>query len=35
VFDIDGASHSVTVAGEVINGLFSTVRADSTYVCPA
>ena len=35
VFDIKGASHSVTGSDETVTGLFSTVRADSTYVCPA
>ena len=35
VFDIDGANHSIKSSGETITGLFSTVRADSTYVCPA
>jgi hypothetical protein len=35
VFDIKGGAHSVTVSNKTITGLFSTVRADSTYVCPA
>jgi hypothetical protein len=35
VVDIDGATRSVAASGEAITGLFSTVRADSTYVCPA
>lgn len=35
VFDINGVTHSVTVSGKVVNGLFDTVRPDTTYVCPA
>ena len=35
VFDIKGGSHSVTGSGETVTGLFSTVRPDTTYVCPA
>ena len=35
VVDIDGATRSATAVGDAITGLFSTVRADSTYVCPA
>lgn len=35
VFDIKGGSYSVNGSGETVTGLFSTIRADSTYVCPA
>jgi hypothetical protein len=35
VFSIKGGSHSVSGAGETVTGLFSTVRPDTTDICPA